>query len=394
MTLLTLQQGIEAVQQGRKDEGARLIRFALKSDEVHGQTRAMGWLWLAETTDQRDEKLRCYNHAREADPDNPHVQERIALLMAQGLPPPANAQTSIAPPPPPGGAPNNAPPPAAPGVAPHTRPGLSPARASGTQPAANPNTLYRTAGILDGVTDPATGFFINQSGLLVTTRKVIGGLREITIELKPGQRFIGQVVRSFPEFDLALIHTGMTLAHVLPISNVPITDNTPLSAIAHNGRVLNGSYRATRSVIKQEWFPTTIPAENLPDAGGNPIFNDKNLLVGMLTHNTSRATPYVFGLHIAAILHQVETYSEEIQTLQNPVYCAACGHLARAANFGGFYCEWCGSVLITATDAQRFPIPQMASLYGETMSRPCPNCGSTVGFHNGACLRCGASHQR
>ncbi|MFW5692236.1 MAG: hypothetical protein ACOCX3_02670, partial [Chloroflexota bacterium] len=83
-----------------------------------------------------------------------------------------------------------------------------------------------------------------------------------------------------------------------------------------------------------------------------------------------------------------ERYASELRAQQGMVYCAACGSLSRAAAMGGFYCETCGAVLPGAEQIERFNMPQMASLYGETMSKPCPNCGSTVGFHRGTCLRC------
>lgn len=403
MTYRNLQQGVNAIQQGNVEEGARLIKIALKSDEVQGAMRALGWIWLAETIQDREGKMRCYNEALTADPGNKHASERMALLMASTLPPTASQVTEavkVAPPtdnpgqaPPPSGMPGQAGPAQAvdynnmgASSAPQQQPPATPV----TQMSTASGSVYRTIGIPDGVNGPGTGFLITRDGLMVTTRYVVGGMREITYELAPGQRYNAPVVRSFPEYDVAFISTGLQSSQLMPMTNTPhVPGNTPLTAYAHSGRVVSGTRRATKSEGKPEWLPTDIPEENLPDAGGNPVFNAQNMLIGMLTRNANRSAPYVFVLTLATIFQLLEVYQRENQPGQSLTYCHACGHLSRAAGLGGFYCEYCGAILPHAESVQRFPLPQMAQLYGEGMSQPCPNCGSSVGFHQGSCLRCG-----
>jgi hypothetical protein len=359
MPFRSLEQGIAAIQQGHTDEGARLLRIALKSEVLQGSLRATAHLWLAETHSDPQEKIRCYNDALVADPDNEHARQRLAQLLA----PEASATVS------------------------------TPAPADQEQDATasqhNPNTPYRTVGIVDGPNGPGTGFFISRDGLVATTRFVVGGAESITIELEPGRRLIGDIVRSYPEIDLALIHTGLMVNRLLTAVNTPhLPEHTALTAIAHNGQAMTGERRATRSIIKPEWFPTTIA--QVADAGGSPIFNSgSNLLVGMLTRNTNRTSAYVFGLHITVIYERIEAYLQEINSGEKPAYCPSCGHRTRAGAAGGFYCESCGSVLPGARQSDRFPVPQMVSLYGENTHHPCPKCGSRAGFYNSQCLRCG-----
>ncbi|MFW5709568.1 MAG: S1 family peptidase, partial [Chloroflexota bacterium] len=328
MTQQALSQGIDAIRAGHIEEGARLLRIALKSEEVRGSMRALGWNWLAQTLTDPQDKLRCYNEALAADPQNEYARQHIEALLGQGLPPSAGA--SKAAPAPPSNVPEQqqtrrqpdveVPPaqPSAPNIEQGQRaqavdynnysPSQQQKPASQQSPQSfqqDPNAIYRTVGILDGPNGRGTGFFVTRNGLVATTRYVVGGARTITYELARGQRGSGQVVRSIPTLDLTLIHTGVTVRQTLPIISTPeIPDDAPLTAITHYGRVINGHKRATRSLIKQGWFPTTI--DQLADSGGNPVFNKQNLLVGMLTHNANRTAPYVFGVSIHTIYEVVE----------------------------------------------------------------------------------------
>ena len=54
--------------------------------------------------------------------------------------------------------------------------------------------FYRTVGVLGGRNGPGTAFFINQQGLLATTRFVVGGLTRVTIALESAQMIPGQVL--------------------------------------------------------------------------------------------------------------------------------------------------------------------------------------------------------
>ena len=361
MPFQTLERGVAAIQQGQLDEGARLIQTALQSDQIQGVLRATAYLWLAETLSNPQDKLNCYNQALAADPANEATQQRIALLMAAGLPGAISAQTA-----PPSHSPSTTPPSGVPGVA--------------------TGAIYRTVGILGGPNDAGTAFFVTADGLLATTRFVVGGAEQVRCELESGRTVAGQVVRAYPALDLALIHTGLTVNPSRFPEVVGLLADVPLLAYVHNGQSITGAVRDTKSQIRAGWFPTTI--EVLVDAGGNPVYDERDQLVGMLTHNSSRASGYFFGLRVDTIYRAVESYKRETSAGRARVYCPGCGSLSP---MGGFYCETCGAILPGTVDKARRPQPHLAARYGET-ARPCPNpqCKSRAGAYNNRCLRCGA----
>lgn len=275
-----------------------------------------------------------------------------------------------------------------------------PAHQTGTMPAAQGGyeqqapmqipDVQRTVGISGGPNGNGTGFFVTRDGLIVTTRHVVGGERQITVQLLNGTNLMGEVVRAYPEYDMALIKVNVQLAHLLGVSQAPtIPDDTQIVAVTHSGEGIRSAKRRSINNIPGHWFPTII--NHLKDAGGNPVFDAGNMLVGMLTKNASRSNGYMYGLHIHKIYQCIDMYIHEKGQLegQNTIYCNACGVVSRAPSFGGHFCENCGNTHPYAVKTHRYPQPNLAHLYGEDARASCPKCASQVGFYERECLRCG-----
>lgn len=436
MPFKSIEQGIQAIKAGKPEEGARLLKYALEDEMVTGSIRAVALVALATTVSSPQEKKAYYNQALAADPENKDARLHLSQLLAADLGehiqktqssqggigvmqpqmPNSNTQT------PTGAFPALNPPqnlatqtptgaypvvPAGPGEY------LPPRLPTDTQPMQLPlhsymppptpldsrplmpqqqiaaPDFYRTVGIVGGPNGRGTGCFVTRDGLIATTRFVTGGAENLTVELTAAQHLPGRVVRSFPDLDLAFVRVGISVGQLLTISNSPvIAENTPIAVITHNGGVISGMRRRTTHQMAGHWFATTIKA--LEDAGGCPVFDANNYLVGMMTRNSSRDTGHLFGLHITMIYKFVEHYLNEIRISANRMYCPSCGYVSRAGDFRAFYCENCGGVLPYARNAQRFSMsPQTDPLYNENMYGACTNCQSRIGYYNGACLRCG-----
>jgi hypothetical protein len=388
-----MEQGIAAIQVGNLTEGARLLRIALKSNMLTGSLRATACLWLAETNPDAEFKRTCYQDALAADPDNQDAKQRLATLLASQLPPTPIPQPASAYTPPP--APLTYGPPA---VAPGTGqlgsstsvPGSGPSAPA--QPAAagtiQPTPTYQIAGVIGGPNGPGTAFFVMREGVLATTRYVVGGLEHVTIELENRRQLLGRVVRSYPEFDLAFVVVEQQVSDLMSISPLrQVPDHARLRAVSYGGQAASGKKRATKRILAAQWFPTDI--RQPPDAGGNPVFDDNNYLLGMLTKNIDRSSGCVYGLHITAINRFVEQFRQEMNTNRKVVYCPGCGALSQAAAEGGYYCEICGSILPQSRNITRLPQPQFVGFYVVNDRITCTHSGANVGFHNGKCLRCG-----
>lgn len=383
-----LQQGIAAIQAAKPEEGARLLRAALREPAIAGSLRAAAYMWLAETTRDPQEKITCYTEALSADPTNELAQQRLALLLALPAPGKAVPLSDFTP----TSNPLVTPPPPPPLFEP---PGVTLTRPPSSAPAAAPRPAARGPHIVGVFSDGqrGSGFFMTRAGLIATTRFVVASQLAVTVQLPDGRQLQGQVVRAFPELDVAFVHVAHQGAEPLPASPYAlIPEGMPLQALSYSGQVVEGRQRETGRVLAPHWLPTDII--RVPDAGGSPLLDDQRYLVGMLTRNTSSAAAYLFGVHIAAIQRCLEAFSAEMHGDPNRIYCPACGGVSRAAGAGGYYCERCGAVMPHHADNPRLLLPQMAALYRENAAAVCPACAAQVGSYQGRCLRCGYDSAR
>jgi len=364
MPARVLQQGIEAMQRGSRSEGARLIRIAVKDPALGGDLRCIGLIWLAEVAADAAERQRLLQQALAADPASADARTRLARAMTSGLP----AGESPA-----------ATPPASPQPAP-----AAPPAASGRQL----NLAEHIASIVGGPVGAGTAFFVSADGLLATSRSVIGARDRVTAELHDGRSLTAQVVRSFPEFDLALLRSEARPPFVMtPVPEAQVPEEAALFVFHYTGDALSGAQRPTRRLLAAHWIPTTF--RSLQDAGGGPIFDARGLLAGMITRNTSQTSDYLYGLHIHAIRACVERLQSENGGARR-AYCPDCGAASVAAGMGYFYCEACGATLAAAAQVARYPAPQAAAMYDPGTDR-CVQCASASGIFQGRCLRCGAA---
>jgi hypothetical protein len=387
--------------------------------------RAVALSWLAETQTDLESKIDYYQQATQADPANQDIAARLSRYLADQLPthdaysprpddslddtrlsrsqqptqpmqpdasnwsqntqqPPQSPQQGWPSP----DATYNTP---APNHIPRQPAQAGWSSVDDTSP--QPITLQQaptTLGIYDGPNGHGTGILVTRDGLIATTRYVVGGTTQLTVDLQDGRQIPGNVVRSFPKFDIALLKAPLqvgTLLHVAQTQNVP--ENASIVAVAHPGDGLRGSRRVTRHRTESHWFPTTI--NYLLDAGGNPVFtlNDR-LLTGLLTRNLSRSSGYFYALHISQVYQCVQQYlQEKQQSVVQTIYCTSCGSLSRAPAQNAYYCEFCGSTHDYALGMSRYPQEHLLRFYGEGTQPACPNCDSRAGFYDGECLRCG-----
>lgn len=361
MSQRILEMGIQAIQSGSKVEGARLLRIALKRS-LPTEIRAVAYLWLAETTDDPQVKRAHYGEATALDPNNAEARARLAALLpnpgyATGYTLPPSPQTSgyVAAPPQPLGQQNAV------------------------------NIADALGHVIGGVNGAGTAFFVNADGLMVTSRYVVGGLERLMVELHTGRQLPATVVASFVDLDLALLYIEQRPPGLLPITPLPrVPDDAPLYVVTFNGEMFQVNQRPTKRIMPAHWIPTT--AVRIPDAGGNPIFDERNYLVGMMTRNVSRASNHLFGVHISAIRSRIDAYAQQSREARK--YCPNCGANSRALGAGFFYCETCGGKRPETINAQRYHMPQ-ADVFYETGRARCGACGSIAGIHAGRCLRCG-----
>ena len=92
MVSRNLDQGIKAIQDGNHEQGARLIKIALREQTLSPENRAMAFVWLAEAQQNVEEKIASYRSALQIAPNNEAAQQRLNFYLSQQLPPPNTQQ--------------------------------------------------------------------------------------------------------------------------------------------------------------------------------------------------------------------------------------------------------------------------------------------------------------
>lgn len=407
-----IQQAQEALRGGHPEVAARLLNFTLNNERLTPKQRAATYTLLARTSNDIDFQIECYNRALEYDPNNQDIIQRRMRLLTPPPPPTAPPYNSFEMPLFNGGGTQGTG--ATRGISEELLPG---AYSTETFPSLNQND-YSTGniytldkmdthpqhtvhlsrvqpcvGVLGGPHGKGTGFFITHEGLVVTTHHVTGSENFFTIELQNGQQYPGQIRRAYPDTDLSFIQTNIQVEYLLQPINNPIPNDTRLVALSHPNTRHETTKRTTNHKMGYEWFPTGLTKDQITDAGGQPLFDARNVLCGMLTKNVSHTNGLLYGIHITHILRFATHYVEQKRrSLGTEIYCNACGNPSRAADFGGYYCEFCGHVLPPYAKGQKRDgrtQQKLAYLYRETSHSPCPQCGSQVGYFQDRCLRCG-----
>lgn len=221
-------------------------------------------------------------------------------------------------------------------------------------------------GVNEALTGAATAFYIDQRGLLATTRSAIGSRSQVTLS-KGNSNSIVRVVRSYPEYDLAFLKAEDNVYHVQNQSDMSMGDRQQdIQTRNYLNRVERG-LTMPNSILDQNdgnpiWIATNYTTTIPTSYNGAPVINTQGDVVGMLTRNYNRDNSLVYALHISVIQRLRNAYFQDTQ-LRGYGYCGKCGSLSRAAYERMLYCEVCGSVLpeheqgdriFSKADAQRY----------------------------------------
>lgn len=357
-----LRQAIQMMQNGEAEAAAVQLKRLAKSPALDAKARAAAFVWLAESRADREFKMRCLERALELEPENFQIRQGLQQLRA------APAQPS------------------------HL-PNLRQARENARQL----QQLPRVVGIDGGANGLASAAFISGEGLLATTSYAVGAARRVAVHIVGEQELTGAVVRRYPQHDLALIETSTRFENNPVIAPPDLArQNLSFSAYSFTGARLRGQLNRADRALPSQWLATNVHPIQIPDAGGNPLYDAQGQLIGLLTRN-SAGSEIALAIQISHVLALAEAYRRERQLLPQTAYCPACGARSQAGRYGGGACETCGAAL-SASQRPATKAPDrdaLRQLYGENAAQPCAHCGARVGEYEGRCLRCGqAQHIR
>ncbi len=347
-----LRQAIEMMQDGAVAPAVEMLNRLVDDAALDDKGRAAAWVWLAESRADQAYKIGCLERALAFDPENRQIRQGLQQVRSA-----------------------------------RPQPGRLPAMGGGERDGQR-DDRPAVVGVSGGRNGMASGVFVNGGGLVATTSYAIGSAERVRVTLDARRQLKGAVVRRFPLHDLALIDTGLVPARK-PVIAPPLAigENLAFIALAYGGLRLRGVLGGVNDRRARHWLRTTIPPAQAPDAGGNPLYDEKGQLLGLLTRNVDGAGN-ALAIRMAHVLALTEQLRRDRQLRPDSACCGACGSLTRARLYGGAYCETCGAAQDGASIAP-LQAEKLAALSREQLERPCPYCGARVGEYAGRCLRCG-----
>ena len=355
-----LLRAIELMKTGDLQPAVALLQQAVDDPDLDEHGRAVACIWLAETQDDVGFKIGCLRQALRHEPGNPQIQQKLDQL--------------------------------------HARPHSSDTQVYRSQHQQRQAVCLAKAplvlGIAGGANGRGSGIFVNREGLVATTATVVGSTLAVSIVCGDSQAIAGQVIRRYPESDLALIQSPVALESLEALERLPaVIASEAVTAVAHSGTKIRGTVQDVADGARQGWLRTDILDAMTPDAGGNPLYDSRGHVLGLLTRNTDHATGMAWAISLSHILTLAEQNLQECRLLPNSATCGSCGCLTHAQHYGGRYCETCGARLSPTGVPMMDPpdFERLAQIYGENQSRPCPHCAAHAGYYAGLCLRC--SHE-
>lgn len=240
-----------------------------------------------------------------------------------------------------------------------------------------------------------SGFFMDDQGVIVTNRHVIGVTRDVTIKLNDSSEHKGQILRSYKSIDLAFIKINAENANPPTIDNtVEIEVGETVYAIGHpfglENTLTQGIVSSVSRLIKDKNYIQTDASIN-PGNSGGPLFNSYGEAVGVNTLGISGSD---IGLNFAIPINTVlEKYAEIIQDLDSILkmtYCSYCGKNSTSSK----YCSSCGSE-ISSQEKETDKTPEIKTTKKETTTNDatgeCKACKHQNAAAESYCSSCGAS---
>jgi serine protease Do len=252
-----------------------------------------------------------------------------------------------------------------------------------------------------------SGVVINKNGIAVTNRHVVDTNAKALVGLKNGDKFIGKVIRSYLDIDLAFIKFDLAKSSLVTSSLVfsgkdfnpccqrKLKVGEPVYAIGHP---MGLDYTLTQGIVSS--IERTIDAAKFiqidvsinPGNSGGALYTAYGELAGINTMGYANSEHLNFAIPIDEVVKRYSAWlEEEAQGLTH--YCSICGFSSKSEK----YCENCGASLDRDSSDEDDFLSQ--SDLGEDLKMSmksekkviCKACGASASASLKYCSNCGST---
>lgn len=250
-----------------------------------------------------------------------------------------------------------------------------------------------------------SGVILNKNGVAVTNRHVVDTNNKVLVGLKNGDKFIGKVIRSYSDIDLAFIKFDMAKSSLLksslifsikdfnPCCQRKLKVGEPVFAIGHP---MGLDYTLTQGIISS--IERTIESTKFiqidvsinPGNSGGALYTAYGELAGINTMGYENSDHLNFAIPIDEVMKRYSTWLEE-EAKGFTHYCAVCGF----SSVDEKYCENCGVSLKRDSSEEDDFLSKSDLIEDLKLSMKsnalltCKACGTSVSSSLKYCSTCG-----
>ncbi len=190
-----------------------------------------------------------------------------------------------------------------------------------------------------------SGIVVDERGLIVTNRHVVGPEKQVLILDIEGNEYQGTLLRSDANIDFAIIKADLKEAVPAKWNDDPVREGMTVIAIGHplgyEFTVTKGIVSTAKRVLQNvEYIQTDVPIN--PGNSGGPLIDEEGEILGINTWMRSDAQNIGFAIPIRYILDALEEIEPLLDKPDETEYCNVCGYLNPDKPK---YCKHCGVVM-------------------------------------------------
>ena len=252
-----------------------------------------------------------------------------------------------------------------------------------------------------------SGVVIHKSGIAVTNRHVVETNSKALVGLRNGDKFIGRVIRSYSDIDLAFIKFDLAKSSLLSSSLIfSSKDFNPCcqrnlkvgESVFAIGHPMGLDYTLTQGIISS--IERTINAAKFiqidvsinPGNSGGALYTAYGELAGINTMGYVNSEHLNFAIPINEVVKRYSTWLEE-EVKGSTHYCTVCGF----TSIDKKYCENCGTSLTKDSSEEDDFLSKSdlaedlkMSVKSDTLVT-CKACGTSASASLKYCSSCGST---
>ncbi len=204
------------------------------------------------------------------------------------------------------------------------------------------HVIDSVVGISDDGRLYGSGVLIDKGGVIATNRHVVGTAQKVKVQLNNGDEYIGEVIRSYQDIDLAFLKVAVKENSFAKIAGKqPLKIGQSLFAIGHPMGLQNTFTRGIVSALDREIHGANYiqtDASINPGNSGGPLFNDYAEVIGINTLIMRQSQGLGFAIPIEIVQKRYQSVKKSLIGMFSMEYCGICGKNSKTLRF----CQYCG----------------------------------------------------